>query len=83
MYIIPISMHDSRWDIFYSISLRLTSSLFACRMAALAEIQSYTITYLIKHYHAQQDGGARRRVGVHVLTTAESLVNLAKVLLCC
>lgn len=68
----------SRWDIFYCISLRLRSSTFACSMALLAEIQCYTITYLIKHYHAQQDCGALKRV----LTAAESLVNLAKVLLC-
>lgn len=58
-------------DIFYGVSLRLKSPLFACSVAALAEIQSYTITYLIKHYRAQQDGEARRRVGACVCLSAD------------
>lgn len=73
-------MHVLRWDIFFHISLHFRSPPFACSMAVLAEIQHYTITYLIKHYHAQQGSGAKRRVGVLVLTAAESLVNLAKFL---
>lgn len=51
--------------------MRLKSSLFACSVAALAEIQSYTITYLIKHYRAQQDGEARRRVGASARKSAD------------
>lgn len=48
----------------YTAYLCLRSATFACSMAVLAEIQCYTITYLIKHYHAQQDRGALRRVEV-------------------
>lgn len=50
-------MQVSRWDVFkvYRMSPCLRSPTFACSMALLAEIQCYTTTSLITHYHAQQD----------------------------
>lgn len=72
-------------DVYYShhyarvqMGIYFTAYLRASRLgylhaaeATLAEIQSYTITYLIKHYRAQQDGEAGRGVGACVRKSAD------------
>lgn len=55
-------------DVIPFISMSSRSAIFAGRLALLADIQHYKITYLIKHFHAQQDSEAFRKVEEELLT---------------
>lgn len=62
--LIPTIMPVSRWDVFKVDSISSCSHICIQNVASLAEIQSYRITYLIKHYHAQQHSGELTSVEV-------------------